>query len=108
MRKRERLARARDIANTRKTGTRRKDENFSVTISKRPTGDTSRATVVVSKQTARKAVDRNHVKRQVREIIKPHIGKTSGPFVDVVISVKKPALAKSYSALKVSLLALLD
>ena len=107
--RRERLTRARDIARTKKQGVRKKDENFSVSLARGSSSDGLRATVVVSKQVARKAVDRNRIRRQVREVLKVFFDKKGGrQSFDIVVSVKKPALGKSFSALKVSLLKLLD
>lgn len=67
----------------------------------------SRYAIAVSAKTAKKAVDRNKVRRRIREIIRLHSQEL--PFgYDILITVKKPALEKSYQELEVSTLAALN
>ena len=51
----------------------------------------SRATVVVSQKVAKKAVDRNRIKRQVRAVLSPAVKKISKAH-DLLVIVRKPAL----------------
>jgi ribonuclease P protein component len=52
--------------------------------------------VVVSKKTARRAVDRNFLKRRSKEALRPHL--KNAPPASIVIYPKKEALKTSYSA----------
>jgi len=55
----------------------------------------SRFTVVVGLKVSKKAVDRNRVRRQYREIIRLHLGKMKKGY-DVVFLTSKQALAIDY------------
>lgn len=105
LKRRERLARARDISNTQR-GKTRKDGYFVVKVLGRPRATNSRATVIVSKKVSSKAVDRNRVKRQVRAVLEVLLGKLPEP-VDVIVSVRKSALGGTTQDFKDSLKKLL-
>lgn len=61
--------------------------------------DFPRFGVVVSKKIAKKAVDRNLLKRQVREIV-TELAKKHRANYDVIITVRSKALGTSYAVLK--------
>lgn len=58
----------------------------------------SRATVVVSVKAAKKAVDRNRIKRRVRSILEKNLRLVSKPH-DLMIIIKKSALSLSFAEL---------
>jgi len=55
----------------------------------------------VSKKTAKRAHDRNKVKRRLREIVRQHIVPRIKPGIDsdTILTVRPPALAQSYQEL---------
>ena len=55
--------------------------------------------IVVSKKVAKKAVDRNLLKRQAREIIN-ELNKKSFTHLDVIVSIKPRALGADFAKLK--------
>lgn len=92
-----RLRHTRDIERVRSGG--RSVGSHAMHVRFAPNGLTSsRATVVVSQRTARRAVVRNKIKRQVRSIVRSLLTKLRPP-VDVVIIVHKSALALSFAEL---------
>ncbi len=60
--------------------------------------DFSRFAIIISKKIAKKAVDRNRVKRQISEIIRQRLAKIKTGF-DLVIIVKKDVLDQSSDVL---------
>jgi len=104
LRKAQRLARSRDIARVQRA---RSNKNAYFSVRTLPTtGRVSRATVVVAKSVSKKAVERNKLKRQVRAVLAETMPTLQSP-VDILVSVKPPALSRSFSELKKALLALL-
>ncbi|MFO0704685.1 MAG: ribonuclease P protein component [Candidatus Andersenbacteria bacterium] len=108
--KQYRLRRARDIARA-KRGRILKNADFGLRVSptsaRLPAASAhSRATVVVAKSVAKRAVDRNRIKRQVRALLAQPLQRLQ-PARDLVLTVKAPALGKSYTALGRALTALL-
>ena len=63
-----------------------------------------RTTVVVSAKISKKAAVRNHLKRQVREILRLNL-KQIKPGYDLLVSLNKQALQKDYQQLAKELLA---
>jgi ribonuclease P protein component len=61
--------------------------------------DFNRFGIVVSKKVARKAVDRNHLKRQVRDIVN-ELNKKSDSHYDAIVSVKPQSLDTDFNKLK--------
>jgi len=59
----------------------------------------SRFSVVVGTKVSKNAVDRNKIKRKIRGIIEKHM-KEMNPGLDVMVLVKKSALAKSSQELQ--------
>jgi ribonuclease P protein component len=105
LRRRYRLAHTRDIERA-KRGRAVRNADFVVRAGAGVT-TSSRATVVVPKTVAKRAVDRNRIKRQVRALLIPYLKKAQ-PARDMVISIKPPALRKKYPELRVSLQKLLQ
>ena len=66
-----------------------------------------RATIVVSAKTSKKAVVRNHLKRQVREILRLNLNQIRLGY-DLLVSLNKQALQKDYQQLAKELLAALN
>ncbi|NUM25931.1 MAG: ribonuclease P protein component [Candidatus Buchananbacteria bacterium] len=66
----------------------------------------SRFAVVISSRVSKKAVMRNRLKRQLREIIRLNLAKIKGGF-DVVVSSNSKALDANYQELEQQLLQLL-
>lgn len=62
----------------------------------------SRVGIVVSKKITKKATERNHLKRQVREIMLDIHPRIVSPF-DIVITAKASSLTSKYDALKKNL-----
>lgn len=62
----------------------------------------SRIGIVVSKKITKKAVERNQIKRRVREIAREIHPKLKGHF-DIIISTKKPALEADFATMKQTL-----
>jgi ribonuclease P protein component len=60
-------------------------------------GGPSRFGVVVSKKTAALAVDRNRLRRRVREILRARLSRITGGY-DIVVHIKKPAAELDFSA----------
>jgi ribonuclease P protein component len=63
--------------------------------------ENSRVGFVVSHKITNKAVERNRIKRQLREILRVNIGKTKKG-LDIVIIVKKSIINKSFAEKKKS------
>lgn len=59
----------------------------------------SRFGVVVGLKISKKAVDRNRLKRQLREIMRKHLGATK-PSFDIMVLVQKSAVEASYEELE--------
>jgi ribonuclease P protein component len=60
----------------------------------------SRFTVVVSTKVSKKAVDRNKLKRRLREIIRKEILPSINQGYDIMVMTKKDLLKKSFEDLK--------
>jgi len=96
--KERRLRRTRDIERARSVG--RSLGNKALHVRFAPNGlANSRATVVISQRTAKRAVDRNRLKRQTRAAIAPQLKKLK-PALDLVIILHRSALDMSYAELK--------
>lgn len=60
--------------------------------------------MAVARKTCRRAVDRNRIKRIIRESFRHHVaGKTSNPGMDVVVMLKAEAVAARNGVLHRSL-----
>ena len=64
-------------------------------------GAQSRGTVVVSNKTAKKAVDRNRIKRKLRPILREVFAQTKRP-VDIILIAKTLANKSDFQQLHVS------
>lgn len=84
-----RLASKRDIDEVHKSGKKRHGKFLMVVF--RETGTPSRAAVVVSKKALKLATQRNRVKRQIREYVKPFLEKRTGDYLFYV----KPSIRTS-------------
>lgn len=84
LQKKHRLAKSKDIQNTSARGRSFFSPNFVVKF--RSEADmTTRIAVVVSNYVSKKAVDRNRVKRLIREALRPNITKLkTGDYVIIV------------------------
>jgi ribonuclease P protein component len=100
-----RLRRTRDIERVRARG--RSVGNRVLRVQATPNGlKRSRATVVVSSRTAKRAVVRNRIKRQVRSIVRPLLTRMTPPR-DLVVVVQRGALELSFAELSSALTGLL-
>ncbi len=63
----------------------------------------SRFGILVSSKVSKKAVDRNRIKRQIREIIRSHFNKIK-PGKDCIVITLPPILGKKYSEIERSLI----
>jgi|TARA_B100001971_G_C18012268_1_gene443029 ribonuclease P protein component len=94
-----RLAKRADIERVFKKGRSFFVGNIGIRIAKNNL-KVSRFTVVASLKVSKKAVDRNKLKRKLREIIRKEILPSVKPGFDGVISTKKPLLELSYNELQ--------
>jgi len=100
-----RLARKSDIEKVLRRGRPFHAEYASIKVAPN-NRDVSRFTVVVSLKISKKAVDRNRIKRQLREILRTRVAKELGKGYDVLVWVKKPALGAPYDELSQCIYAL--
>lgn len=61
--------------------------------------ENSRVAIVASGKTSKKAVERNHLKRQISPMISDFLPKFKNNF-DVIIYILSPALGKNYQVLQ--------
>ena len=94
-----RLQLAREFAATLRGRQRWRDEYFS--LAAQPGAVGARLGITVSKRSARRAVDRNRIKRQIRESFRGHW--TTLPFWDVVVMAQGPAAVATSAELRQSL-----
>lgn len=99
------LTKKRDIENLAKTGRRLGSVFFNVKY-KKSAHTKERYLIVVSAKVSKKAVERNKVRRRVREIIRTEMLGDLGGF-DIMVVVKDSALRAGFDALKSDLLNLL-
>jgi ribonuclease P protein component len=72
-----------------------------------PNGEVcSRVGIVVSKRTARHAVDRNRTKRRLGEAVRPFLEQLAGRY-DVVLSARSAAVAADFPVLRQEVITLL-
>ncbi|MAG29055.1 ribonuclease P protein component [bacterium] len=94
-----RLAKRADIERVFKKGRSFFVGNLGIRLAKNSL-KVSRFTVVVSTKVSKKAVERNKLKRRMREIIRKEILPNTKPGFDGVISTKKPLLDSSFDDLR--------
>ena len=82
------------------------DELFSIGVWPLQAGTEPRFSCVVSKKVAKKAVERNLLKRRCREIVAPILRNSTKP-IAVVVYPKKTALTASFGEMRVALASLL-
>lgn len=63
---------------------------------------------VVSTKVAKHAVDRNRIKRRLREILRPLVGRIEPKNVDLSFMARSEAVKMEFAELRVSVLALLE
>ena len=80
-------------------------ENFSLRVRYVEKSEKSRYSVVVSSKTAKKAVDRNRLKRQVYEILAKNAPKTG---IFGIVYVKKPAINLDFKPINKEIFLLLS
>lgn len=73
--------------------------NLNFLLTKEPN---TRIGIVISKKILKKAFQRNKLKRRIREVLK-NLYPRIKPGFDVIITVKKEALAKSFAELEIEL-----
>ena len=93
-----RLAKRKDIERVMKRGRSFFVKDIGIRIAKNNL-DNSRITVVTSLKVSKKAVDRNRLKRQIREIIRLEIIPKIKPGFDGVINTRKGLLNLSHREL---------
>lgn len=94
-----RLRRANEFAAALRGRHRWRDEYFALAI--HPGSQGARLGITVSRRTARRAVDRNRIKRQIRESFRSHWAAL--PVWDIVVMAQAPAAAATRADLRQSL-----
>lgn len=79
---------------------------FTLTTLPRPEDSVSRTTCVVSKKVARRAVDRNTIKRRAREVIRTILGQVKKPAFFMLYA-KREALGASHEEISEDIMNLL-
>jgi len=102
-----RLSSNREFQNIYRKGRSNTSPYFSVTVLPNRLG-INRFGIVVSKKVAKKAVDRNRIKRQSREIIANLNKNVRNKQYDIIVSVRNNALNAKYDTLKSDLETLLQ
>jgi ribonuclease P protein component len=100
-----RLLSSADFSRIFKTGRRRSDAWFTV-IAAQGTGASSRLGLAVSRKVSRSAVQRNRIKRVVRESFRKHTADL--PALDIVVMARPGAAGCENSVLATSIDALLE
>jgi len=100
-----RLAKKSDIDNLFQRGKRAFSPFFAVRYLENKEKN-SRFTVVISNKVAKKATERNRIRRQIREIIRLNLSRFRYNY-DILINISKECLEKKYWKLEEELLDLL-
>ena len=106
LKKQQRVTNGRDFQNIYRRGRHLSSAFFGLNYLKNNFGF-SRLGVVVSKKTARKATDRNLLKRRVREILRLNYAKISLGF-DIIITLKGSTSGVDFKKLEEELLTILN
>lgn len=104
--KKHRLTKAKDIQQVLRSRLGAGDKVLQIRASKKSL-EISRFTVVASLKVDKWATKRNHLKRQLREVVRLNLDKIKVGY-DFVIIALRPALKLEYQQLEESLLALLQ
>jgi len=89
-----------DFSHIPHKGRRRVDGTyFSLSVSVGGVGTSTKTACIISKKAIHKAIDRNKIKRRVREIARPLIRSTQDP-IHFIFYTKQTALKASYKNLK--------
>lgn len=100
LQRKHRLNKSKDIQNTSARGRSFFSPNFVIKFKATPENPT-RVAVVVSNYVSKKAVDRNRIKRIIRETIRPDLGKLK--LGDYVIIVRPKAKVSDENIVKTGL-----